>query len=230
VIDRAEFTTVFQPQVDLATGAVVGYEALTRFADGTPPDRRIVGAHAVGLGVEVEAALARAAVSRSGDLPEGVLLFVNLSPSSLLDPVARRAVVGAARSVVIEVTEEAPIGSYDDVRRAMADLPGCRLAIDDAGAGYTSLTKIAQLHPDFVKLDISLVRGINSNTMLQAMVAGMCHFAQQSGTVLIAEGIETEAEAQTVRELGAGLPPGHLLGQGFHFGRPAPLPDILSRT
>ena len=228
VIEGGQFTTVFQPQVDLSTGAVVGFEALTRFTDATPPDRRIVGAHAVGLGAELEAALARAAVARSGDLPEGVLLFVNLSPSSLLDPTARRSVTGAARSVVVEVTEDAPIGSYDDVRRAMADLPGCRLAIDDAGAGYTSLTKIAELHPDFVKLDISLVRDIDSNPTLQAMVAGMCHFAQQSGTVLIAEGIETEAEAQTIRELGSSLAPGHLLGQGYHFGRPAPLAGALS--
>ena len=228
VIEGARFATFFQPQVDLSTGAVVGFEALTRFADATPPDRRIVDAHAVGLGAELEAALARAAVTLAPRLPEDVLLFINLSPSSLLDPTARRCVDGSARPVVVEVTEDAPIGSYDDVARAMDDLPGCRLAIDDAGAGYTSLTKIAQLHPAFVKLDISLVRDINAKPTLQAMVAGICHFAQQTGTVLIAEGIETEAEAETIRGLGAGLEPGHLLGQGFHFGRPAPLPEALS--
>jgi EAL domain-containing protein (putative c-di-GMP-specific phosphodiesterase class I) len=107
--------------------------------------------------------------------------------------------------------------------RALAEIGNCRLAVDDAGAGYTSLSHILELHPDFVKLDISLVRDIDTNPARQAMIAGMCHFAAQSGTTLIAEGIETESEAQMLRELGVPLGESGMLGQGYLFGRPRPL-------
>ncbi|HEV2427905.1 MAG TPA: EAL domain-containing protein, partial [Acidimicrobiales bacterium] len=224
VIERREFATVYQPEIDLSTGSIVGYEALTRFSDGTAPDARIVAAHAVGLGPELEIVLASAAVERAAGLPDDVLLFVNLSPVTLLDESSRDAIRDAARPLVVEITEGAPIGSYADIRRAMLDLPGFRLAVDDAGVGYTSLTNITQLHPDYVKLDISLVHGVDNDARLQAMVAAMCRFAQQTGTILVAEGVETEGEADTIRELGAELAPGHLLGQGYFFGRPAPLP------
>lgn len=85
------------------------------------------------------------------------------------------------------------------------------------------MNHILELRPDFVKLDISLVRDVDRNPARQAMVAGMCHFAAQSGTTLIAEGIETEAEAETLRHLGVPLGEGQMLAQGYLFGRPSSL-------
>ena len=121
------------------------------------------------------------------------------------------------------MTEHAQIPSYPAVRRAIREIPGARLAVDDAGAGYTSLSHIIELDPEFVKLDISIVRDIDTNEARQAMAAGMCHFASHRGTTIIAEGVETAAEAETLRSLGVSLGEGGILGQGYHFGRPAPL-------
>ena len=124
---------------------------------------------------------------------------------------------GVERQLVIEVTEHAQIKNYAAIRRALASMGNCQLAVDDAGAGYTSLNHILELHPDFVKLDISLVRDVDTNAARQAMIAGMCHFASQSGTTLIAEGIETESEASTLRDLGVPLGEGGMLGQGYLY-------------
>jgi EAL domain-containing protein (putative c-di-GMP-specific phosphodiesterase class I) len=91
------------------------------------------------------------------------------------------------------------------------------LAVDDVGAGYASLRHILELHPDFVKLDRSLIAGVEVDEARQAMIVGLSHFARTTGCRLIAEGIETEAERKTLRALDIAL------GQGYLLGRPAPL-------
>ncbi|MGA7835994.1 MAG: EAL domain-containing protein, partial [Acidimicrobiales bacterium] len=216
------FSPVFQPFVELDSGRVVGYEALTRFDDGESPDQHFMQAHSVGLGSELEALCAQSALDAAVDVSPDVWLSLNFSPAALLDGHAAKVVNGVDRLLVVEVTEHAQIKNYVAIRRALEEI-GCQLAVDDAGAGYTSLSHILELHPNFVKLDISLVRDIDTNPARQAMIAGMCHFAVQSGTTLIAEGIETESEAQMLRELGVPLGEGGMLGQGFLFGRPRPL-------
>jgi EAL domain-containing protein (putative c-di-GMP-specific phosphodiesterase class I) len=178
-------------------------------------------AHNVGLGSELESLCARAALDAAAGLPTEIWLSLNFSPAALIDGHAASVVTGATRTLVIEITEHAQIKNYAAIRRSLNDIGHCQVAVDDAGAGYTSLSHILELHPDFVKLDISLVRDIDTNPARQAMVAGMCHFAAQSGTTLIAEGIETEAEAKTLRELGVPLGEGGMLAQGYLFGRPA---------
>ena len=223
IMRERRFSPVFQQFVELGSGKVVGYEALTRFHDGEPPDQHFMRAHSVGLGGELEALCAESAIEASRDLEPGIWLSLNFSPAALLDGHAAKVVDGVERPLVIEVTEHAQIKNYVAIRGALAEIGNCRLAVDDAGAGYTSLSHILELHPDFVKLDISLVRDIDSNPARQAMVAGMCHFASQSGTTLIAEGIETESEAKMLRELGVPLGESGMLGQGFLFGRPRPL-------
>ena len=95
------------------------------------------------------------------------------------------------------------------------------LSVDDAGAGFASLRHILELDPDIVKLDITMIRDIDTDQARQALVTGMCHFASRTGTTLIAEGVETQAEAETLRELGVEL------AQGFLFGRPVPIDELL---
>lgn len=218
ILAGRRFHPEFQPIVDLASGAVQGYEALARFDDGTRPDVEFERARAVGLGSELEAACAKAALVTASSLPPDVWVSVNFSPAALLDGTAAEVLRDATRPVVIEVTEHAVIERYDHVRRAVAECSGARLSVDDAGAGFASLRHILELAPTFVKLDIGLVRDIDHDLARQALAAGLVHFATQTGIVLVAEGVETEAEAQTLRVLGVRL------GQGYLFGRPAPLP------
>jgi EAL domain-containing protein (putative c-di-GMP-specific phosphodiesterase class I) len=126
--------------------------------------------------------------------------------------------LGQARArVVLEVTEHAAIGDYVAFRQAIRSLGRpIRLAVDDAGAGFASLRHILELQPAFVKLDISLVRGIDADPAKQALVAGMRFFARTTKRRLIAEGVETEAEAEALRSLEIRL------AQGYLFGRPVP--------
>jgi EAL domain-containing protein (putative c-di-GMP-specific phosphodiesterase class I) len=116
---------------------------------------------------------------------------------------------------VLEITEHEIIANYDSFRDAVRSLgPGVRLAVDDAGAGVANFGHIIDLGPDFVKLDQSLIRHVNTHLGRQALIVGMRYFARASGCRLVAEGIETEAEARTLAELGVEF------GQGHNFGPP----------
>ena len=215
IIDRHAFHPVFQPYVDLATGDIRGYEALTRFDDGTRPDRKIRDAWLVGLGAELEAALATAALDTANRLLPGMSVSVNFSPETILGGRAAQVVEASHRDVVIEVTEHMPIDDYPTLRAALRACGKVKVSVDDAGAGFSSLRHILELEPDVVKLDIALIRGIDHDPARQALAAGLSHYARDTGTLLIAEGVETEAEAEAVRRLGVHW------GQGYYFGRPA---------
>jgi EAL domain-containing protein (putative c-di-GMP-specific phosphodiesterase class I)/DNA-binding response OmpR family regulator len=213
------FTIVFQPLVDLQSGTVVGFEALTRFADGTRPDRRFADADAVGLGGELQTATLAAAVAAANGLSADAFISLNVSPDFVLagDRLAR-LLEGCAVPIVIEITEHMPVADYGLLRAALDRLrPLVRFAIDDAGAGYSSFRHIIELRPDFVKLDIALVRSIEGDPARQAFVAGMVYFVLRTGCTLIAEGIETQAERDVLEALAVDL------GQGFLFGRPGPI-------
>jgi len=124
----------------------------------------------------------------------------------------------AARPVILEITEHEVIEDYPAVREAISALGhDVRLAVDDAGAGVANFGHIIELRPDFVKLDISLVRRVNANLGRQAMVIGMRHFSRTAGCRLVAEGIESEEEARTLTGLGVEF------GQGYLFGHPEPV-------
>ena len=216
IITRGRYHPVFQPIVDLATGEVRGYEALTRFDDGRSPDEHFAEATAAHLTTELELACAGRALAEAAQLPDGGLLTINLSPMSLLGPGARALLAGASRQLGVELTEHSAISDYAALRQILSELPGLRLLVDDAGAGYASMRHILELHPDIVKLDISLVRGIDQDEAKQALVAGMRRFADRTAMTLLAEGVETAAEAQTIVQLGVEL------AQGYHFSRPLP--------
>jgi EAL domain-containing protein (putative c-di-GMP-specific phosphodiesterase class I)/DNA-binding response OmpR family regulator len=217
VLTEGAFQPVFQPIVDLATETTIGYEALTRFADGTRPDRRFADAAAVGLGYELEAATLAAAVHAAEELPPDAWLSLNVSPGFLLDESRLRVVMHAARRpLVLEITEHVVIEDYAAFRACVAELSAdLRYAVDDAGAGFSSFRHILELRPDFVKLDLALVRDIDADEIRQALVAGIVYFARSSHCRLVAEGIETTAELAMLRSLGVDL------GQGYVLGRPA---------
>jgi PAS domain S-box-containing protein len=218
IIAARAFTTIYQPIVRLSDASVIGFEALTAFADGTPPDRRFAVADSVGAGAELEAAAVGSAMTGAGALPAGPWVSVNLSPSRLTDPgLPRLLVTPGGRSIVIEITERSAIEDYALARAALETMAGrVEVAVDDAGAGFASLRHIIELRPRYVKLDMQLVRGVEADAARQALIAGMVYFARQSGCLLVAEGIETVAERETLRRIGVPF------GQGFLFGHPAP--------
>ena len=213
------FHPVFQPIVDLESGEVVGYEALTRFDSGQRPDLCFADAWSVGLGPDLEIATIEAAIAAASALPQGRWLDINISPGMLEDPERLTAALGHAdRPIVLEITEHDVIDDYAAAHQAVRALGrDVRLAVDDAGAGVANFSHIIELRPDFVKLDMSLVRRVNANLGRQAMVVSMRHFSRTAGCRLVAEGIETQEEAQTLAGLGVEL------GQGFLFGHPEPV-------
>ena len=219
VLAAHSFHPVFQPIVELASGEVVGYEALTRFDSGQRPDLCFADAWSVGLGPDLERATLEAAVAAGKRLPAGRWLDLNISPRLLADAKRLSAVLWQAdRPLVLEITEHEAIEDYGAVREAIRALgKDMRLAVDDAGAGVANFGHIIELGPDFVKLDMSLVRRVNANLGRQAMVVGMRQFARSAGCRLVAEGIETEDEARTLAALGVEF------GQGYLFGHSEPV-------
>jgi PAS domain S-box-containing protein len=218
IADRA-FTPVFQPIVDIIRGRTLGYEALTRFDDGVAPDVRFADAATVGLGLELELATLEAGLTAARALSPSRFIHVNVSPALVLAQADLKRLLSVTRArIVLEITEHAAVGDYAAFRAAIEGIGRpVLLAVDDAGAGFASFRHILELQPTFVKLDVSLVRGIDADPAKQALVAGMHHFARMTNRRLIAEGVETEAEADALRRLDVRL------GQGYLFGRPEPL-------
>lgn len=208
---------VYQPLFDLPRLVPVGAEALSRFPQGTPdPADWFRNAHSVGLGVELElAALSNAFPSL--DEVTG-FLSVNVSSETVCSPkFGRMPAALPMHRIVIELTEHAPIEDYDTLNEALGPLRrnGLRVAIDDAGAGYACMRHILSIVPDFIKLDLSLVRGIDSDLPRQALAAALAAFAFTTDALVVAEGIETVAELATLERLGIHY------GQGYHLGHPS---------
>jgi EAL domain-containing protein (putative c-di-GMP-specific phosphodiesterase class I)/ActR/RegA family two-component response regulator len=217
LIGDMAFRPVFQPIVDLRTGHRAGYEALTRFHDGTAPEQHFTAAAHAGYGADLELATLTSAVEASHGLPSEAYLSLNVT-AGLLKPrsAVLQDVLGQASSpVVLEITEREAIEDYEAVRAILATFePSVRLSVDDAGAGFASLRHVVMLEPDYVKLDRTWVSGIDHEPTKQAMVAGLVHFADATGCTLVAEGIERPEEQSMLCDLGV------CYGQGFLLGRP----------
>jgi EAL domain-containing protein (putative c-di-GMP-specific phosphodiesterase class I) len=222
VIEGRTIRIARQPIVDLASGAALGYEALSRFPG---PDSCPAGwfedAHQVDKGTDLELLAIELALASLPALPAHAYLSLNVSPCTILGG-ALAAHLGAAPldRLVLELTEHAPVEEYAAIAAALAELRarGLRLAIDDAGSGYASFRHILQLRPDIIKIDQSLIRDIDLDPGRRALAAALTGFAKDTGCDVVAEGVETEAELAVLRGLGIKA------GQGYLLGRPA-LPD-----
>jgi EAL domain-containing protein (putative c-di-GMP-specific phosphodiesterase class I) len=228
LIEGEGLVMVVQPVVDLNSGAVHAYEALARFRTrGTDsPLHWFALADEFGLRKELELACLEAALRLLADLPEGARLSVNLSGPVLMDAGAQRLFAEQAdvSRLIVEVTEEALVQRDASLEAALAPLlaRGARFAVDDMGAGYSGLRQITALHPSYLKLDRSLVRGIETDPDRTALVRALAGYAQHSGAHLVAEGVETAAELDAVAEIGV------TLVQGWYYGRPGPPWPLVS--
>ncbi|HEX6255071.1 MAG TPA: EAL domain-containing protein [Euzebyales bacterium] len=207
---------VLQPIVELDSRRIVGVEALSRFPADTnrSTESWFALAAAAGLGVELEAAALRRAVTAMEHLAEGVYLSVNVSPEALLscDVQDILADVDLGR-VVLEITEHARVTDY----RALADAlqpfrtRGVRVAVDDTGSGFASLRHVLRLEPEIVKLDSSLTSDIDGDAVLRALGYTLKAFASAIGAQTVAEGVENERELYALRFIGVPY------GQGYHL-------------
>jgi EAL domain-containing protein (putative c-di-GMP-specific phosphodiesterase class I) len=215
---------VLQPVRSLADGTVVGYEALSRFPDGQPPDGWFALAATVGLGVELEVASVRTALAVLPHLPPATYLAVNASAAAVCSPELGDLLVrlddAVVQRIVLELTEQTGVPDYDLMRDRLAALRarGARVAVDDAGAGYAGLHRILELSPDLIKLDRMLVHGVAGDEVRQSLVSALTWFARRSGAQIVAEGIEREADARVLGRLGVPY------GQGMLLGAPEPGP------
>ena len=206
-----------QPVVRLEDSGVVGFEALSRFGGRVPTDRWFRAASRYGLGGELERLTLRNALALLPDLQADAFLAVNVSPAALEDEqVVALLHASDLHRVVVEVTEHEAVGDYTGLRVVLQSLrdSGARIAVDDTGAGFASLRHVLMLQPAVVKLDTSLSRAVHYDERQQKLVTALLTFAREVGSVVLAEGIETEEQLVALRELGVPL------GQGWHLGVP----------
>jgi EAL domain-containing protein (putative c-di-GMP-specific phosphodiesterase class I) len=212
--DPCSLAIAVQPMVDLATGRVVGHEALSRFPDGAP-DAWFARARRCGLGPELEALAVRRALAL-GPPPTATFLSVNVSPSALISDVLLTALPPDLHGVVVEVTEHEAISEHGLVVAVLDELRarGARVALDDAGVGYAGLRQVMALRPDIIKLDRSLITDVDADPAKAALVDSFTRFARRTDSVVCAEGIETEAELEVLGDLDVSY------GQGYRLARP----------
>jgi EAL domain-containing protein (putative c-di-GMP-specific phosphodiesterase class I) len=225
--DPQVMSMVFQPIIDVVNDEVVAVEALARF-DVTPyrsPEVWFREAHENGFGVELELMAVTRALAWLPGLAASVTLAINAGPQTVMAPAFHEAVLGApAHRVIVEVTEHDAIDDYPGLLGALRDLrqEGTRISIDDTGSGYSSLSHILKLAPDLIKLDRTLVSGIDLDPVRRALAAALVSFAAGTGAQIVAEGVETQDELAVLRQLGVRY------AQGFYLGRPGG-PETLLR-
>lgn len=223
ILDANGPVVVFQPIVALVDGAREGVEALSRFPSewDQAPDEVFFDAASIGLGVELEVSAVRRA---AGELSRfSGYLAINLSPATLLDARGQEMLheLDAGR-IMLELSEHDPVEDYVALRESLAPFRerGMRLAIDDVGAGFSSLRHILMTSPDVIKLDRSIIAGVAHDDVLRTLVKSLTDFAHGAGSLVVGEGVETREDAITLRRAGVDY------GQGWYFARPA-TPDQL---
>ena len=225
IIDERDVSCLFQPVVHFPSRSIFGYEALTRGPQGSDladPTALFTLAEEAGLVFELERVCRDKILWAAKDLPPTQVLFLNLNPRLISDPRSQEGNLFKSRQVgvgemVLEITERTAIKDFESFRKALERLKrlGIRVAIDDTGSGYSSLQAIAELKPEFLKLDISIVRDIDKDEVKQSLVETIIHLSRNMGGLAIGEGIERVEEYRTLSDLGVEY------GQGYLFAHPA---------
>lgn len=219
----------YQPIVRANDGSLFGYEALLRSSEKTLPHAGAILDAAERLNrVEELGRTIRAAAARSfAQAPSAALLFVNLHSRDLMDETLfslEAPLSCMAERVVLEITERASLDAVEDARNKVARLRqmGFRIAVDDLGAGYAGLTSFATLETELVKLDMTLVRGIDANPTKQKLVRSVTSLCRELGMTVVGEGVETRQERDTLVQCGCDLLQGYLIARP---GQPFPSYD-----
>lgn len=227
LLDGARFNSVYQPIISLRWGSILGWEALTRGpADSyfRSPDIIFSFAEEAGLLFPLEKLCRQSAFNRLGEIGPDQKLFINIHPRTINDPSFVRGetmklIKDAGlkpQNIVFEITERHSIYDFSFFNKTLEHYrnQGFLVAVDDAGAGFSCLQSIAEIRPDFIKIDMSLTRGIHANAVKRSLLETFVIFAEKIGCTVIAEGIEEEEELDTLANIGVHY------GQGYYLGRP----------
>ena len=220
---------VYQPIWHIGRNAVIGYESLSRFRAEPirTPDLWFAEAAEVGLDLDLELMAIRRGLSALDALDPATYVAVNASPRTAMSGRLHSALSGLPlHRIVLEITEHDNFADFDLLLAALCPLRarGLRIAIDDAGAGYSGLQRVLQIRPDVLKLDRFRIKGIAGDPGRKALAAALLGFAGETGSTLVAEGVETAEELAMLRSLGVNVIQGYLLG------RPQPLATLLSAS
>jgi EAL domain-containing protein (putative c-di-GMP-specific phosphodiesterase class I) len=218
MLDTRDFTIAYQPIYEFGADQIVGFEALARFSalPLRPPNIWFDEATHVGLVEALETIVIERALQGLEHLPQQIYLSLNVSPATVISGAIVRVLKHVPlKRIVLEITEHVSIPDYAQLISVLKPLrkKGMRLAVDDAGAGYASFRHILRLEPDLIKLDISLTRNIDTDRTRRALAAALIRFAEETGSRIIAEGIETEAELNVLRHLRINKAQGYLIGR-----------------
>lgn len=236
IVASGNIRTLLQPVVDLKKGRVLGYEALSRGPSGSAlesPDKLFAAGRKTNLLFSLERICRRKALlAKSRFLKKEQILFLNIDPQVIAEAKHQanitKEVMAALgiepEEVVLELTERTVITDYTVFARALQTYLnyGYRIAVDDVGSGYSNLRLIAEVKPDFIKVDMSLIRGIDTDKTKQALLEMLVSLASKVSARVIAEGVETASELVTLVSLGVEL------AQGYFLARPSESPPEVS--
>jgi EAL domain-containing protein (putative c-di-GMP-specific phosphodiesterase class I)/GGDEF domain-containing protein len=227
IIDSGDVRTFVHPVVRLATMEVIGYEALSRGplnSEFERPDKLFKIAYDTDLVLKLERLCRKRALETARRMQPGRIMFINVEPEAVADPELRDVVFSslvaesdlAPSSIVLEITERSAIADFGAFRSTIEYLRalGFGVAVDDAGAGYGSLQCLAEIKPEWLKIDLSLVQGVDTDEVRSQLIDSLVTFAGRMDVKLIAEGIETTGQLAKLLELGVEF------GQGFLFAQP----------
>lgn len=231
IIKNKQIYPVFQPIVDLQTGNIEAYEALSRISGKCSMDisRLFELACTCNRVWELEAVCRRKALKQAAHMPSGKKLFLNVDPNVILDPKFKSGATSYLLkkngldpdSIVFEVTERTSIKREEIFTEAVNHYrrEKFQIAIDDFGAEFAGMNRVCLLKPEYIKLDMALIKHIDTNDFQRSFVRHFTDFCRENGIRLIAEGIETQAELNVLKEIGVDY------GQGFYLY----IPDIHFR-
>ncbi|WP_193048831.1 sensor domain-containing phosphodiesterase [Pseudoalteromonas undina] len=227
IISDNDISMYFQPIYSLRHNKIAGFESLARFFTSPykTPDVWFKEAKKVGLNEALEMLAIKNAVTNIAKFNNSTYIAINCSPSHILSGALENTLQNIdCTRLVLEITEHSPISDYEKMRTALTPLRkrGLRLAIDDVGAGFSSFQHILELEADIIKLDISLTQNINTDDRKFLLAKALCGFAKAIDCTIVAEGIETEEELNSLRKLNVDSV------QGYFIGRPTAINDALS--
>jgi EAL domain-containing protein (putative c-di-GMP-specific phosphodiesterase class I) len=222
VLNGGAISLVYQPVFDLTKAQVIGFESLARFTTHPmrSPDAWFSDAVVVGLDVALEMKVIEQALQSFDSLPEGVYVGFNVSPNIVVNGQLDHAFDSVPlERIVLEINEHVSIREYDEIKKALRPMraKGLRISVDDTGAGLSSFRHILSLRPDIVKIPMALTRNIDTDAARRALSAALMQFANENGSQVIAEGVETAAELKALKALGV------TCAQGYFLGRPTAL-------
>src|SRR5512135_2122017 len=233
ILDQRRLSALFQPIIDLDTGEFLGFEGLIRGPADSPlhsPVNLFGAAEQQGLQLELEMLSRQTVLETFAELKLPGNLFLNVSPETLTHPSFKNGQTLALlhrlgldpERVIIEITENQPTFDFEGMRDALLHYRsmGFKIAIDDLGEGFSSLRLWSELRPEFIKIDMHFVQAVDRDPIKLQFLKSIQQIAESSGTQVIAEGVETEAELRVVKDIGIAL------GQGYFVARPSPTPPL----